>query len=125
MRIGTLVYDLNTTDRVHHRAQILQLSKPKFPLLLLKQKYFKFGAAINACISLLGATKLSKFGPNYSKFAIPNGRGIHPGSVRYHGISKQYGRLYRNEEVIESFNSEKWLIEDFCDFLQRLEIRKY
>ena len=68
---------------------------------------------------------MSKFGPNYSKFAIPNGRGIHPGSVRYHGISKQYGRLYRNEEVIESFNSEKWLIEDFCDFLQRLKIRKY
>ena len=27
MRIGTVFYDLNTTDRVHHRAKILQLSK--------------------------------------------------------------------------------------------------
>jgi len=94
MRIGTLFIDLNTTDRVHHRAEILQLS----------------------------ATNLSRWNKvNYNEYAYPKGR-IHPGSINFHGITKRRGNLYRDGEVIDDFFSkEEYLIEDFCEFLSRYD----
>jgi len=94
MRIGTLFIDLNTTDRVHHRAEILQLS----------------------------ATNLSRWNKaSFDEYAYPKGR-IHPGSINFHGITKRRGNLYRDGEVIDDFFSkEEYLIEDFCEFLSRYD----
>lgn len=93
MRTGTFVIDLKTTDRVHHKAEILQLS----------------------------ATNLSRWNKvNYDQYAYPKGR-IHPGSIKSHGITiSRRGNLCRDGEVMDEddfFSKEEYLIEDFCEFL--------
>ena len=90
-RIGTLFVDVNTTDRVHHRAQILQIA----------------------------ATKLCVRPPGYNDYAIPSRR-IHPGATRYHGITTNYVNLYRNgEQVHNPWSSEKALLVDFVTWINR------
>ena len=65
-----------------------------------------------------GATKLSFKGPEYDEFAYPGSSKIHPGSISYHGITKRYGSLYRNGEIINDwFDDEETLVQDFCDWL--------
>ena len=65
-----------------------------------------------------GATKLSFKGPEYDEFAYPGSSKIHPGSISYHGISKRYGSLYRNDEMINSwFEDEEALVQNFYDWL--------
>lgn len=88
-RIGSLFIDLNTTDRVHNRAEILQIA----------------------------ATKLSVNPPNYNGYAMPSRR-IHPGAVRYHGITTNYGNLYHEgQEVSNPFESEEALLLNFVGWI--------
>jgi len=92
MKVGVLFIDLNTTDQVHHKAEILQI----------------------------GAKRLTnrKSLPEYSEFAYPKGR-IQPGATDKHGIYKSHGALYRDNENLRFFQKEKYLIQDFNDFLLR------
>ena len=90
-RIGSLFVDLNTTDRVHHRAQILQIA----------------------------ATRLSGNPPEYNDYAIPCRR-IHPGAIRYHGITTNYGNLYHNGELVNNpWDCEQALLVDFAAWINR------
>lgn len=90
-RVGALFVDLNTTDRVHSRAEIIQLA----------------------------AVKLSTKPQYYNDFAIPS-RGIRQGSIRYHGITKSYGNLYRDGQLINNpWCCEKDLIVDFASWINK------
>ena len=96
-RIGALFIDLNTTDRVHNRAEIIQLA----------------------------AVKLSANRQFYNDFAVPS-RGIRQSSIWYHGITERYGNLYRDGHLINNpWHCEEDLIVDFASWVNRRYDRVY
>ena len=90
-RMGSLFVDLNTSDRVHNRAEILQLA----------------------------ATKLSGNPPYYNDYAVPFGR-INPNAIRYHGITNYRGDLYHEGQNIDNpCDNEETLLHDFVSWINR------
>ena len=88
-RVGVLFVDLNTTDRVLDRAEVIQLA----------------------------ATELTGNAPGYSEYAIPSGR-IHPCSIPYHGITESDGILYYEDQpIVNPKLCERDLISDFADWI--------
>lgn len=95
-RIGILFVDLNTTDRVHKRLQIIQIA----------------------------AIKLSGNPPYYDDYAIPSVR-IHAGAMRYHGITVNHGNMYHEGiEVNNPQKSEEDLLKNFIRWINRFRYDK-
>lgn len=88
-RVGVLFVDLNTTDRVLDRAEVIQLA----------------------------ATELTGNAPGYREYAIPSGR-IHPCSIPYHGITESDGILYYEDQpIVNPKLCERDPISDFADWI--------